>query len=119
MPLHDVRSVFLPYCVQRQADGRYAVLNREYKPVGFWTEAHVVYEKHPTLVKLPGLTPKVATLLSYKGSANTKSIYLYNDGCVPTDSLRAMEAYMKRLAVLMKLKIRGTAPTDPDETEDP
>jgi hypothetical protein len=31
MPLGDVRSVHLPYCIQRQSDGTYVVLNREYR----------------------------------------------------------------------------------------
>ncbi len=115
MPLGDFRSVFLPYCLQRQPDGRYAVLNREYKPLGFWTGAWIVYEKHPTLVKLPGLNAKLAKKVSWNGSADTKTIYLYNDGCIPTESASAMEAYLKRLASLMKLKIRGTAPRGPDE----
>ena len=37
MPLGDFRSVFMPYCLRKQKDGRYVVLNREYKPVGFFT----------------------------------------------------------------------------------
>jgi hypothetical protein len=31
----DFRAMFFPYCLQKQKDGRYVVLNREYKPVGF------------------------------------------------------------------------------------
>ncbi|MDN7754742.1 hypothetical protein [Burkholderia gladioli] len=74
MPLKDVRSVFLPYCVQRQQDGRYAVLNREYKPLGFWTRAYVTYADHPTLVKIKGLTAARAAKISYMGDADVGTI---------------------------------------------
>lgn len=117
MALGDFRSAFMPYCVQQQPDGRYAVLNRDYKPVGFWTRAWIAYDLHPVLVKFPGLTGKVAAKLSWNGSTDTKSIYLYNDGCIPTSSAASMDAYLARVARLMKLKIRGTAPTGPDEGE--
>ncbi|WP_416046711.1 hypothetical protein [Cupriavidus basilensis] len=108
MPLRDIRSTFLPYCVERQPDGRYAVLNREYKPVGFWTNAYVTYADYPILVKIKGLTPKRASLISHDESSNTDLIFLYDDGCVPTESAAHMNAYLKRLAVLAKLEIDGT-----------
>ncbi|CAM2161500.1 conserved hypothetical protein [Paraburkholderia sacchari] len=110
MPLSDVRSVFMPYCVKREADGRYAVLNREYKPVGFWTKAHVTYADHPVLVKIKGLTAARAARISYKGDPNIETIYLYDDGCVPTENATNMNAYLARLAELAKLEIDGEPP---------
>jgi hypothetical protein len=110
MPLKDIRSVFLPYCVKRQEDGRYAVLNREYKPVGFWTHAHVTYEDHPVLVTIKGLTAARAARISYKGDTSVEAIYLYADGCVPTESDANMTAYLARLAVLAKLGVSGEPP---------
>ena len=110
MPLKDVRSVFLPYCVKRQADGRYAVLNREYKPVGFWTRAHVMYGDHPVLVKIKGLTAARAARISYKADPNVENIFLYDDGCVPTENAANMNAYLARLAELSKLEIDGEPP---------
>ncbi|TWG87913.1 hypothetical protein L602_001500000460 [Cupriavidus gilardii J11] len=110
MPLGDIRSVFLPFAVERQPDGRYAILNREYKPVGFWTRSHVTYEDFPVLVKLKGLTPARAAKISYEGKTDTNCIYLYHDGCIPTASAANMTAYLKRLAVLAALQIEGVAP---------
>jgi hypothetical protein len=110
VPLSDFRSVFLPYCLMKQKDGRYAVLNREYKPVGFWTREHVEYADHPVLVQMR-ITPKQASKLSYKGSDDVDAIYLYNDGCIPTSSQTAMTAYLERLDRLMRYKIKGTAPS--------
>lgn len=112
MPLNDIRATFLPYCIEQQEDGRYAVLNREYKPVGFWTRAYVTYENYPTLVRIKGLTPLRASKISYKGSTDTKLIYLYNDGSVPTHSAKNMTEYLKRLAVLATLKIEGEEPRE-------
>lgn len=84
MPLGDVRSVHLPYCIERQADGRYVVLNREYKPLGFKTKDFIKYENYPVGVKLPGLRPATAAKISYNASKDLGTIYLYDDGCVPT-----------------------------------
>lgn len=112
MPLNDVRSVFLPYVVERQPDGRYAILNREYKPVGFWTRSYVRYDDFPVLVKLKGLTPARAAKISYEGSTDTDRMYLYYDDCVPTASAAHMTAYLKRLAVLAALQIDGDVPDE-------
>jgi hypothetical protein len=103
MPLKDFRSVHLPYCLTRQKDGRYVVLNREYKPLGFQTKDFVKYEEYPVAVKIKGLTPVRAAKISYKGSLDLDNIFLYNDGCIPTRSTAFMKAYLDRLAILAKL----------------
>lgn len=107
MPLGDFRSVFLPYCLEKQPDGRYAVLNREYKPVGFYKKDFVRYAEHPVLVKLRGITKKKAALLSHDNDPDVGKIYLYDDGCVPTHSKANMKAYLAKLEILAKLKIDG------------
>jgi hypothetical protein len=99
------RELYLPYCLDRQEDGRYAVLNRRYKPVGTTTDRrNWVDYGDPHLVKLSGLTPAACRALSFNGSEDTSRIYLYNDGCVPTDSAEAWEAYCRRLQRLAQLK---------------
>ena len=105
MPLGDFRSVFLPYIIEKQPDGRYAVLNREYKPVGFYTRDFVTYADHPVLVNFKGLTAAKAAKISYKGDPDTSHIVLYNDGCVPTQSKANMQAYLARLELLAKLAV--------------
>ena len=105
MPLGDFRSVFFPYCLKKQEDGRYAVLNREYKPVGFFTREHITYADYPVLVKLKGLTPAKAAKLSWKGEKQVDEIFLYNDGCVPTHSKEKMRAYLEKLELLAKLSV--------------
>jgi hypothetical protein len=106
MPLGDFRSVFMPYCLRKQEDGKYVVLNREYKPVGFFTDEYVKYEEHPVAVHLEGIGPATAAKLSWKGSEDTDSIFLYNDGCIPTASAENMKKYLAKLQILAKLRIK-------------
>jgi hypothetical protein len=105
MPLNEFRAVHLPYCLKRLPDGRYVALNRRYKPLGFNTLAQVEYEKYPIAVKFKGLTRKVASKLSHKGSEELEDIFLYDDSCVPTRSAQKMQAYLRRLAILAKLRL--------------
>jgi hypothetical protein len=108
MPAGDIRAVHLPYCVDRQPDGRYVILNRNYKPLGFVVNEYVKYDEYPITHHIR-ITPKKAAKISYKGSEELGRIYLYNDGCIPIRSKKNMDAYLERLAVLMSLKITPEA----------
>ena len=44
MSFDNVIAVYMPYCLQRQEDERYAILNREYKPLGFITKDWIKYD---------------------------------------------------------------------------
>ena len=105
MKIRDFRCVFLPYCLKKQPDGRYAVLNRQHKPLGFVTYEHVFYEAYPILFKMRGLKPSVAAKLSFDGNANVDEIFLYNDGCVPTRKKKYMLKYLERLRTLAPMKL--------------
>lgn len=105
MDEQEFRWVFLPYCIDRQPDGRYAVLNRRYKPVGMTVTSFVTYTEYPCLVKFKDLTEEVATQVSAKGDARLDRIYLYNDACVPTHSQADWDAYSRRLHLLATLMI--------------
>ncbi len=106
MPLGDFRSIYMPYCLQKQEDGSYAVLNREYKPVGFNTRQHIEYEDFPVTTKFKGIGPGVAKKLSWNDSDDTDTIFLYNDGSVPTQSTENMNKYLKKLSILAKLTVK-------------
>lgn len=72
-------SVYMPYCLERLKDGRYLVVNREYKPVGFFTEAAIPNrEEYPVACAILGITPEVATQLSWNGDKNIDKIYLHD-----------------------------------------
>jgi len=101
--MHEFQEAFMPYCIQKQNDGHYVILNRMYKPLGMITKQNVDYS--PYAVKLKGLSPTSAKKLSWKGDPNTDEIFLYNDGCVPTKGKKNMGAYLDRLAILASIKV--------------
>lgn len=103
--MNDFRAAYLPYCLIRQADGRYAVVNRRYKPLGYLTSEWVNYQDKPILAHLSGLDPATIRKLSWSGSEDAERIYLYNDGCIPTENAAHMRSYLDRLAILAKLKV--------------
>ena len=106
MSFYDFRSMFFPYCLKKQDDGRYAVLNREYKPVGFIPQGFVRYGDYPVCVEIKGIRPATARKLSHEGSEDTDLIYLYNDGCNPIKDKEYMAAYLKKLELLAKKEIK-------------
>lgn len=105
MPSGDFRAIFLPYCLQKQADGSYVVLNRNYKPLGFMTGEWVDYASYPIKVKMRGLKSQLAAKLSVTGKPDMDQIFLYNDSTVPTRSKKNMDMYLEKIAILAKLKL--------------
>jgi hypothetical protein len=100
--MSNVRAAFFPYCLKKQPDGRYIILNRAYKPLGFLTKEQVVYENYPIQAKLR-IRSQTAAKLSYLGDTNTENIFLYADNCIRTKA--HMQAYMNRLQLLANLKV--------------
>jgi len=102
----EFRQVFLIYCLDRQPDGSYVALNRRYKPVGMTSSEWVKYEDFPVRFKFKrALSQGQVAALSYKGDSAPERIYLYNDGCIPTDSSSDWAAYAERLGRLAGYKI--------------
>lgn len=101
-----IRSSHMPYCIQRLEDGRYIILNRHYKPLGETGRDWITYETHPTACALQ-ISPRQAAQIDRDGRGSLDCIYLYDDGCIPTDSAAHMQAYLDRLAVLMTLKVKA------------
>ncbi len=110
MGLITFSSIYLPYCLVRQEDGSWVVLNREYKPVGFYTRTWVDYADYPVSVRLRGLGPKTLERLAFNGKYEDGRVYLYNDGCVPTHSPEKLKSYLERVAILAKLRTSGSTP---------
>jgi hypothetical protein len=105
MALNEIRALHLPYCLERRTDGRYVILNRRYKPLGFTTREHVNYDAYPIAVKFKRLTRVTAARLSVRGSEDLEKIWLYDDATVPTGSARNIRQYLERLKLLMSLKL--------------
>jgi hypothetical protein len=98
----DARQVFLPYCIQQVEDGRYVVLNRNYKPLGFRSRERVDYNDYAVPLRI---TAKQAAKMSWRGDSGTTMIFFYNDGCIP-DSPARLRAYLERYAVFARLKLK-------------
>lgn len=101
----ELRRTHFPYCLRKQPDGSYVLLNRKYKPIGFLTQEHVAYEDHPVGMQLKGLGPKLAEVLDVNGRADPDSIYLYDNGSRPTKNEACMNDYLKKLGLLMTIKV--------------
>ena len=107
MSLFDIRAIALPYCLKLQACGRYVLLNREYKPLGFYTRGYINYGDFPVLITMR-MTPQKAAKISCGNYANVSEIFLYDDGCIPINSFENWRAYTERLLELSSLRILDT-----------
>ncbi len=103
MAMDYFQFIYLPYCLEKQEDGLFVVLNREYKPVGFNTNRYIKYGDYPVSVKIR-LTKPTMKKLSYNGEGMRwdNKIYLYNGGLL-SDPYE-LQQYFKRLALLVRLK---------------
>lgn len=104
MVLHSFRRVFLPYCLQQLADGRWIVLNRLYKPLGVASRDWVVYEDHPSTCQA-----KISKVLRLKlecdppQSVRPDVIYLYST--FQSKNKKFLAEYAARLALLEKIDV--------------
>lgn len=105
--VNNIRAIYFPYCLQRLPDKTWILLNRNYKPVGGTIEEWADYNSVPKLVRIKSLSEAAKKKISYSPDISGDQIHLYNDGCIPTDSIENMAAYLKRLEALMKLKTVG------------
>ena len=104
----EVRQIFLPYCLEQLKDGGYLFLNRRYKPLGVFSDDWVDYESHPSRFRFKRALSKLQIgKLDCNGRTDAARIYLYNDGCVPTDSPTAWAAYSERMSRLAADDIEG------------
>jgi hypothetical protein len=105
MNIVDFRYVYLPYCLQKQPNGGYVVLNRDHKPLGFATDNFITYDEFPVTAKIEGITSKLAKQLSYDNSDDVDMIYLYTNDTNPVLSAENMRAYSDKLALLATLQV--------------
>jgi hypothetical protein len=103
----EARQVFFPYNIHRVDAGLYVVLNRNYKPLGMGTDEFVNYADYAVPLRI---TAAQAAKMSWNGATDVASIYLYDDGCIPTRSAAHMRAYLARLEVFSRLKIKRGQP---------
>lgn len=76
--------------------------------MGVMSADWVNYDTHASKFRFKrALSAKQITALSCRGSADAECIYLYHDGCVPTDNDATWETYSARLQRLAAYKIEG------------
>jgi hypothetical protein len=99
-------KVYMPYCLDKQEDGSWVVLNREYKPLGFLDCGYIHYEEYPISCHLSLTEKRIDALSGSRGTEawGRKRIYLYGGGNTPYKG-KDLEAYMKRLEFLSRLMI--------------
>ncbi len=99
---------FMPYCLRKLSDGRWLLLNRQYKPVGFTSNEHVDYEALPVSAAIRFSAPlRAATIQKLsihgeisKGPEGTEFIFLYDDKRSPRTDMKGYLARLDRLAGL-------------------
>src|SRR5262245_55427173 len=105
--------ICLPYCLQELKNGRFILLNREYKPVGSPSNEWSCYEEHPIQLQIAALTPDIAAWISVTGDPDCSRIYLFNDGSAPWLGHKELLAYERRLARLLELTAIAPERTKP------
>jgi hypothetical protein len=99
--MNRIGRYILPYCLQQTTSGRYVVLNRQYKPLGY-TEGWFEYDDYSEdLLDVQEFTPR----LRWSDSDNA-SIHLYTDAQDPTLSTHNWSSYRPRLKLLRQLGAR-------------
>lgn len=100
--MNALNSMFI-FALQRQPDGTWVAVNREYKPIGFTTSDFINYGDFPVAHKLKRVTLAFRKSISWDGKGGDESsIYLYSSRNHPFRSHENMQAYLKRLSILMK-----------------
>lgn len=102
--MKNVRHIIFPYGMNRNEDGTWLLFNRNYKPVGLITKEHVDYSDPRHAMKIKGLGQATLAKLDIRGEGTGDQIFFYNDATTPESSEAAMDAYMKRLRILIRLQ---------------
>ena len=93
-------EIYMPYCLEKIAEGQYVLLNWHHHPIGWPLEHGLPHDEYPITYEFDELTPAVAASISVNGATNRDRIYLYNSSCLPWSEDKHMVRYRKRLARL-------------------
>ena len=105
--MHEFRQIFFPYCLDQNDDGTWTLLNRQYKPLGFNTSDYINYDNYPIHVRTPKIRFSKLQKLSWQPiEKDEKRIFLYNDGCIPTNSKKYMDSYLEKIRILMDIQVK-------------
>ena len=104
MALDKFGHIFLPYCVRRNDDRSWSILNREYQDLGL-VERVPGRDENGTFYPLKGLGPvKLATILrTYDHEPDIW--WLYGDHNDPSGSVYDWRRYCDRLRLLTRFEL--------------
>ena len=102
-----LRRTHFPYCLERQADDTWVMLNRHYKPIGFMTSEYLDYAAFPVGFRLRNVPRKTLEALACEGGFSDDTVYLYDDGCTPEPDTPHLDSYLQKLSLLLRLKVEA------------
>lgn len=110
MQFSDCRffELFMPYCIEQQGNSdQYLIMNKHRDILCVWSDSGQRWSRNPlTSFTIKGLTKAVVKRLSVDPDSDTKSFYLYKLGSMhPMLSKQEMDAYLRRLKTLYKLRL--------------
>lgn len=110
MPIGHLAHTHLPYCIQKTHDGKWLVLNRNYKPLGVVSKDWVDYDNHPDRVALDhrsvAALKRVAVYEIEDQPDDPGILYFYKDGQGIADTNADWTTYAKVLQVLGRAKVK-------------
>ena len=101
---HNARQIIFPYGMEKNSDGSWTFFNRKYKPVGTNTSEWSEWDDPKHKLSLKGLGPVTLAKLDVDGTGAGNRIYFYNDATNPENSDENMDAYLKKLRILINLQ---------------
>lgn len=110
MPLGRVAHTHFPYCIQKTKDGKWLILNRNYKPLGSTGKEWVDYDNHPD--RMPINSRAIAELRKLAvydipdKPDDPGVFFFYKDGSMPTASDSDWQRYSKILQLLAGAKLK-------------
>lgn len=110
MPIGKLAHTHLPYCLQQTKDGKWLVLNRNYKPLGTVSKEFVDYDSHPDRLAIHPRTIGAIRRLACNEIEGTPDdpgiLFFYDDGSMPTESARNWASYSTILSLLANAKVK-------------
>lgn len=110
MPLGRVAHTHFPYCIQKTKDGKWLILNRNYKPLGSTGKEWVDYDNHPDRMPINSRTIAALRKLAVYDIPDKPDdpgvFFFYNDGSMPTTSDSDWQRYSKILQLLAGAKLK-------------
>jgi len=102
----NVRQAMFPYGMAKNPDGSWTFFNRHYKILGTITDAWSEWDDPHHKMFLTGLGPSTLAKLDIDGRGADDRIYFYGDASNPENSVANMDAYLKKLRILIRLQAK-------------